>query len=216
MWTRVLTWDSKWIYILTHFVKKGAVKPRTFTLYPEQNDKKSKIAPQEGFQESVKAMESNPAVVATALSKCVFKAGRKTIAPMQMFKYSGILPEDAIDETLSENFSRNNSIVSSLSSNSEFSTRRSSLVCSEMDPHTRRSSLSTDASVDLTEMEKIEKERRRGMKAAAFLSGNGQQALEMEFTAEDEALGKHTDGCGVVGVVSTLAQLAGLKKHQIL
>ena len=54
------------------------------------------------------------------------------------------------------------------------------------------------------------------MKVASYLSVNDQQALEMEFTAEDEALGKHSDGCGVVGVVSTLAQLAGLKKHQIL
>ena len=228
MWTRVLTWDEKWIYILTHFVKKGAVKPKTFTLYPEQNAKGSKntATPHEEFQESVRAMEVNPAIVATALSKCVFKAGRKTIPPMQMFKWSGILPADAVDESVlpdtpenyytQENYdyySRKGSVVSSTSS--EFSTRRSSLIIDDYDP-TRRSSIDTDAGHELTEMERIEKERRRGMRAARFLSASGQNALEREFTAEDEALGKHTDGCGVVGVASTLAQLAGLKTDQVL
>lgn len=166
-------------------------------------------------------METNPAVVATALSKCVFKAGRKTIPPMMMFKYSGILPEDAIEELNKPEYyynpesyySRNNSVVST--ANSEFSTRRSSMI-DEYDPHTRRSSISTDSGDMMTEMERIERERRRGMRAAQFLGAREQSALEREFTAEDDALGKHTDGCGVVGVASTLAQLAGLKKDQIL
>lgn len=220
LWTRVLTWDEKWIFILTHFVKAGAVKPNTFTLYPEQNSKKK--TPQEGFQEHVRAMETNPAVVATALSKCVFKASRKTIPPMMMFKYSGILPEDAAEELNKPEYyynpesyySRNNSVVSTATS--EFSTRRSSMI-EEVDPHTRRSSISTDSGFEaLTEMERIERERRRGMRAAQYLGAREQSALEREFTGEDDALGKHTDGCGVVGVASTLAQLAGLKRDQIL
>jgi len=37
LWSRVLTWDEKWIYIVTHFVRKGAVLPRKYSLYPEQN-----------------------------------------------------------------------------------------------------------------------------------------------------------------------------------
>src|ERR1700712_999967 len=30
MWTRVLSWDKKWLYLVTHFVEKGAVKPRSW------------------------------------------------------------------------------------------------------------------------------------------------------------------------------------------
>ena len=64
--------------------------------------------------------------------------------------------------------------------------------------------------------EMIEKERQRGMRLAVTLANQGQNALEMEFTAESEALGRHTDGLGITGVVSTLAQLAHLKKDKIL
>jgi hypothetical protein len=32
MWSRVLCWDRKWIYIVTHFVKKGTVKPSAYIL----------------------------------------------------------------------------------------------------------------------------------------------------------------------------------------
>lgn len=227
MWTRVLTWDEKWIYILTHFVKKGAVKPKTFTLYPEQNAqefRRKKSAKDTKEHESVKAMEANPAVVATALSKCVFKAGRRTISPYMMMKKSGLLPVESIDDavyTSAEYYRRS----SSFSSDSGASTRRTSV---EVDPFTRRSSASTDSGIvlnsadytgknEMTEMEKIERERQRGMRAAAFLSSNNQSALDLEFSGENgAALGKHIDGCGILGVTSTLAQLAGLKRDKIL
>ncbi|KAK8909744.1 hypothetical protein QC760_002432 [Botrytis cinerea] len=32
MWSRLLCWDKKWIYIVTHFVKKGKVKPKGYVL----------------------------------------------------------------------------------------------------------------------------------------------------------------------------------------
>jgi hypothetical protein len=48
------------------------------------------------------------------------------------------------------------------------------------------------------------------------LANQAQNALEMEFTAESEALGRHSDGTGITGVVSTLAQLAHLKRQQTL
>jgi hypothetical protein len=191
MWTRVLTWDEKWIYILTHFVKKGAVKPKAFTLYPEQNAKelrKKKSIKDMKEHESVKAMEANPAVVATALSKCVFKAGRRTISPYMMMKTSGVLPVDTIDDALytsAEYYSRSSSICS----DSEAPTRRTSV---DIDPLTRLSSASTDSGIvlnsaesvgkyEMTEMEKIEKERQRGMRAAAFLNSNNQSALDLEL-----------------------------------
>ncbi|CAD6573166.1 MAG: hypothetical protein ASARMPRED_005920 [Alectoria sarmentosa] len=64
MWTRVLTWETKWLYTITHFIRKDA-----------QN-------------ESI--------VCATAISKCVFKSGRRTIPPEVMLHASGLLPREVI------------------------------------------------------------------------------------------------------------------------
>lgn len=65
-------------------------------------------------------------------------------------------------------------------------------------------------------MERIEEERRRGMVVASFLAAQGQQALEEEFTSDSDVLGRHSDGSGITGVISTLAQLAHIKKTQVL
>lgn len=32
MWSRLLCWDKKWIYIVTNFVKKGKIKPKGYVL----------------------------------------------------------------------------------------------------------------------------------------------------------------------------------------
>lgn len=73
-----------------------------------------------------------------------------------------------------------------------------------------------DDSPDYSELGSIEKERRRGLEIASTLTPPAQRALENEFTADCEALGRHRDGTGLMGVVSTLAQLARLKRDQIL
>ena len=81
MWTRVLSWDHKWIYIVTHFVIKNKAGR---TLSPEQ---KHLDSPPAGFEK----MDEN-LVAASALSKCVFKKGRWTIPPETMLDVSGLLP----------------------------------------------------------------------------------------------------------------------------
>lgn len=63
MWTRVLSWDAKWLYTITHFVRKDP-----------------------------KCKDGTGIVCATAVSKCVFKSGRRTIAPEVMLRNSGLLP----------------------------------------------------------------------------------------------------------------------------
>lgn len=206
IWTRVLSWDEKWIYIVTHFVRKGAVMPRKYTLYPQQNgvaqedekrrDSTSSVDSMSSISSasSIDSMVGHPAVVATALNKCVFKQGRRTISPALMLKQSGLLPAKSLDDVLAH----------------------------EIQPVTMPSCSSSDSGIDVcdnqdeTELEAIERERQRGMLVAASLSGQSQSALMMEFTADTEALGKHRDGTGLTGVVSTLAQLAHLKKNQIL
>ncbi|GJC80532.1 putative thioesterase atnL [Colletotrichum liriopes] len=78
MHSRILTWDKKWLYVVTHFVekRKGA------ELYTYQPWKK----PGEG-----KAAPESSVVFATAISKCVVKAGRLTVPPEKFLQAAGVL-----------------------------------------------------------------------------------------------------------------------------
>jgi len=194
LWTRVLSWDEKWIYIVTHFVRKGAVMPKKYTLYPQQNSAEQDNIKRRDSASSIDSMDGNEAVVATALSKCVFKQGRRTVSPALMLKQSGLLPTKSLDDTLA----------------------------TEIEPISLESCSSSDSGIDVgdskeeSDLDRIERERQRGMRVAFTLANQAQNALEMEFTAENEALGRHSDGTGITGVFSTLAQLAHLKRRQIL
>lgn len=70
MWTRILAWDRKWVYLLTHFVVKG--KAHGASTRGEPLDKY---------------------VIATAVSKYVFKVGRFTVHPAIVLGQSGLLPD---------------------------------------------------------------------------------------------------------------------------
>ncbi|KAI0206703.1 capsule polysaccharide biosynthesis protein [Astrocystis sublimbata] len=88
MWSRILSWDRKWMYIVTHYVEKGAVKSGS---KPEDWEKK---------------------IHASAVSKYVFKIGRLTVHPATLIGASNMLPErpggwirdDSEVEDLSESF----------------------------------------------------------------------------------------------------------------
>ncbi|KAI0879051.1 capsule polysaccharide biosynthesis protein [Hypoxylon argillaceum] len=69
MWSRVLSWDRKWLYVVTHFVEKDAVAPGST---PEDWAKK---------------------IHASAVSKYVFKLGRLTVHPAVLIGASNLLPE---------------------------------------------------------------------------------------------------------------------------
>lgn len=81
-WTRILSWDEKWLYIVTHFVRKDRIAPRAFTLYPGQ-----KVYEKKGM-----SMVPKDAIMASAVSKCVWKKGRQTISPEHMLGLAGLLP----------------------------------------------------------------------------------------------------------------------------
>ncbi|KAL7620244.1 hypothetical protein AAE478_009237 [Parahypoxylon ruwenzoriense] len=188
MWSKILTWDEKWIYIVTHFVPKDMAKPRSYSLYPEQSPGRSRrnstdTPPDEGLvrrsstdsksssKSEADEIEPEKRIFATALSKCVFKSGRKTVSPELMLQMSGLLPVSGDSE---DRFHENT-------------------------------------------VQEIETQRQKGLQTAQLLAGQHQQSLEAEFAGADcEALGRHTDGAGIVGVVNTLMQLAHLKKSQIL
>ncbi|KAI4861504.1 hypothetical protein F4820DRAFT_65124 [Hypoxylon rubiginosum] len=189
IWSKILTWDEKWIYIVTHFVRKDAAKPRNYSLYPEQSPSQSRrnsadmSSDKDPLRRSTLDSESSSNsdcdedkpekhIFATALSKCVFKSGRRTVSPELMFQMSGLLPAGNSEEE------------------------------KEFDPVTLR---------------EIEAQRLRGLETAQLLGGQTQQTLESEFGGSDcDALGRHTDGAGIAGVINTLLQLAHLKKSQLL
>jgi hypothetical protein len=86
VWSRILSWDRKWLYIVTYFVQKGSVEPGEFAMGTLPNDHvpgsahskhKSKVTP--------------PVIFATAVSKYVFKKGRLTVPPERLLRASGLL-----------------------------------------------------------------------------------------------------------------------------
>ena len=106
MWTRILSWDDKWLYIITHFVRRGSrIRPKRYTLYPRQiNHLENQDRKRESSQQSAKSAKepsridgsSNDLtklpICASALSKIVFKNGRITIRPRDLLEASNLLP----------------------------------------------------------------------------------------------------------------------------
>ncbi|KAH7304791.1 capsule polysaccharide biosynthesis protein [Stachybotrys elegans] len=84
MWTRILTWDRKWLYIMTHFVQKGAIKPSSWDAPENFGPTRTKSGKPEGWEKKV---------FATAVSLYIFKIGRLTVPPATMLQGSGLLPE---------------------------------------------------------------------------------------------------------------------------
>ncbi|POS85494.1 hypothetical protein EPUL_003177 [Erysiphe pulchra] len=183
LWTRILSWDEKWIYLITHFVRAGAVQPKEHTLYPEQNPNQRGLTESEGEKlaeqkASSDALSCHPGVVATALSKCVFKNGRRTVSPVFMLKKSGILPPTCQDKPIP---------TSDSTESSQFSES-----CKSSD-----SGIAVGNDEEECNMDRIEEERARGMESARPLANDALSILELEFTGEKgPVLGKHVDGHG--------------------
>ncbi|KAF8851908.1 hypothetical protein BDZ45DRAFT_678732 [Acephala macrosclerotiorum] len=95
MWTRLLAWDRKWFYLVTHFVKKGAVKPESYILTDGSWFGKNKY--QKVNRDGKKTGEAiedldEKAIFASSISKYVIKLGRLTIHPEVSLNAAGMLP----------------------------------------------------------------------------------------------------------------------------
>lgn len=84
MWTRLLCWDRKWFYLVTHLVKPGVGKPKEWTLQPWK--KTSAPAREVSEEELLKS------VYATAIAKYVIKNGRITVPPEQALIDADMVP----------------------------------------------------------------------------------------------------------------------------
>lgn len=85
MWSRVLSWDRKWFYVVTHFVPRGAAKPTSW-LDPGFTRFKTR-----GSHDAAGGWDKK--IYASAISKYVFKVGRFTVHPAIVLGASGLLPE---------------------------------------------------------------------------------------------------------------------------
>ncbi|KAJ6072845.1 hypothetical protein N7467_010930 [Penicillium canescens] len=86
--TRILSWDEKWIYVISHFVEKGTLSHARCRDQPDRQQ--SKLS--EDCQES-----GSSAVLASSIARAVLKQGRATIRPDEFFRDCKLLPREDDD-----------------------------------------------------------------------------------------------------------------------
>lgn len=84
MWSRLLCWDRKWFYLVTHLVKPGVGKPTSWALQPWRKAKTD--------GSDVDAEKLKNAVYATAIARYVIKRGRITVPPEQALLDADMVP----------------------------------------------------------------------------------------------------------------------------
>ena len=67
IWSRVLTWDEKWVYIVSYFVSSNYAKEPNARIPAEEN------------------------ILASGIARYVFKDGRKTVRPVEALTDCGVL-----------------------------------------------------------------------------------------------------------------------------
>lgn len=91
VWTRVLGWDDKWVFFVSHFVRAGKVRREEGRgLQPGTQGKKKKKG--KGAERDT-AVEDK-ALLASIVSKCVLRLGRETMPPAKVFAAAGLLPDE--------------------------------------------------------------------------------------------------------------------------
>ncbi|KAH8695528.1 hypothetical protein BGW36DRAFT_299836 [Talaromyces proteolyticus] len=216
IWTRVLSWDEKWMYTVTHFVRKDTHRPRSFTLLPPNY-----YSPRQGKLNDLARKED--AIFASALSKCVWKKGRRTVSPEIMLQVSGLLPprpgqEDLVTSlrnepleklTVSKKFEEYYDLPFKLVANIEntwdmlkdkFSLETTQNI-EEEEGRIRNGKTQTQSQQDCQRArnsrgeewtwERVEQERLRGMDIARSLAE--MDRLHGEFTADTDALSLRQD-----------------------
>ena len=199
IWTRVLAWDRKWLYVISHFVKKGKVEPKGWTLQPwrklKHRDQKDTAVngSANGHAEAAPA-QPHPAIYASAIAKYVFKQGRLTVTPSRVLQASGLLPPQPAGEP--EDTDSHSAVPNERSGEPDGinSEPPKTLVGKDesLEENIRASLTARQTDVDGWDWQRIEDERIRGMKLAALF--NGLDGLNGEFRGgDDKALGVYFD-----------------------
>lgn len=88
--SRVLCWDQKWIYVVSHFTKLGSNKPTRYIVSSQPSRR----------TDNKKVDDQQDRIYATAITKYVFKAGRVTCSPESVMLECGLLPTPPTTEGL--------------------------------------------------------------------------------------------------------------------
>lgn len=169
-------------YLVTHFIpQRAGIVPQKHALYPQQDSDTSTLRSIPEYERTCSK------VAAVAVSKVVFKNGRKTIAPAVMLELAGLLAAEGIAPRHR---------MSGEASKGEATSDSTSVLSS----HKSEDCVPTD----------IELERQRGLQSV-----HSQHTLDLDF-CNRIALGRHFDGHGIEGVLATLAQLGRLSRFQLL
>ena len=184
VWTRVLCWDRKWLYLICHFVKPGVVRPKSYMLQPWRKEREPKKDHGAENNESAKrnaAPSPHPAIFATGIAKYVCKKGRLTIAPERVLQASKLLPPKPADHDTPP----------AISTPTPESTSNTAAVASIVDQLTPGNAedvvvASLKAGVESESVEwtweKVEAERKRGMKIAEMWGAL--DGLNVEFAGD--------------------------------
>lgn len=167
VWTRVLCWDRKWLYVICHFVKPGVASPKSYTLQPWRKGRQQKDHKVEsnGGANGNATPSAHPAIFATGIAKYVFKKGRLTIPPERVLRASELLPPKPADHETPP-------ATSTPNPESTSNTATAVSIADQITPGNAEdvvvASLEANVKSDNEEWtwEKVEEERKRGMKIA--------------------------------------------------
>ncbi|GAB1744475.1 hypothetical protein NU219Hw_g1749t1 [Hortaea werneckii] len=166
VWTRVLSWDRKWLYLVSHVVKKGVIKPDSYVLQPWKKSKKTAAEAKKDEEDLTKH------IFATSVSRYVFKKGRLTLNPEIILERSRLLPsrpegvgfppraEMSVDTTPAES-------TATPAQNGDLTSPESlaSGVTTKLDQYSSAQKPADDDNDDWT-WDDMEKERLRGLRTA--------------------------------------------------
>ena len=182
VWTRVLCWDEKWLYLVSHFVKAGSVKPKSYTLQPWRNLPGSVTGKEYTRSRNNQDRFTKSPVFASSVAKYVFKRGKVPIPPETILQEAHLLPPKP---DTSKRPSTDNSNSAEASSAELLSWKPDSRF---RNPNTDEATIdgsvfSTDGS-EAWDWNQTETEKIRGLQIAKLFAGLDD--LHNEFRAEDE------------------------------
>ena len=184
IWTRVLSWDRKWLYLVSHIVKKEAVKPNGYTLQPWK-----KKGDDERRNEHAQK-KPHPAILATSIAKYVFKQGRVTIPPERVLEASVLLPPKP--PNMEQQLITGELLTAAASANRAPQSINLGLETPRMESKLETTARGTAETLEaeVWDWQRVEQERAQGMSIANYMAGL--DALHDTFTADNRpALGQY-------------------------
>jgi hypothetical protein len=95
IWTRIASWDDKWIYMVTHFVDTSKFWPSCYVMQARTSTNRKIGVPLPHTRE-------HKVVFASAVARMVFKRGRLTVPPKRALKICGLLPAPTAESPTAE------------------------------------------------------------------------------------------------------------------